>query len=208
MTPVRPYRGVSADERQAVRRAALLDAALDLLGAASPGPVTMTAICERAGLTERYFYESFTDRDALLVALLDTIAVEVMNASVAALEAGGDTVEERARAPIRALVEILVADPRKGRAALVASLSVPVLRARRQELLAGFAQLVTDRTRELYGERAWSAPDDQIESLLFVGGLAELLSAWLTGALDTTGGATGDAIVDAATRHYLATAHR
>ncbi len=142
----------------------------------------MTAICERAGLTERYFYESFNDRDALLVALLDTIAVEVMDASVAALEAGG-TGEERARAPIRALVEILTADPRKGRAALVASLSVPVLRARRQELLAGFAQLVTDRTRELYGERAWSAPDDQIESLLFVGGLAELLSAWLTGAV-------------------------
>lgn len=200
---VRPYRGVSADERRAARRAALLDAALDVLGAEEPGPVTMTAVCERAGLTERYFYESFKTRDALLLELLDTIAVEVMDASLAALEAAGGP-EERARRSIAAMVDILTEDPRRGRAALVASLAVPVLRDRRQELLAGFERLVTDRTRELYGERAWSAPDDQIESLLFVGGLAELLSAWLTGVVP----ATAEGIVDAATRHYLATAHR
>ena len=200
---VRPYRGVSADARRAVRRTALLDAALDVLGADEPGPVTMTAICERAGLTERYFYESFKDRDALLLELVDTIAVEVMDASLAALERDG-TPEERARRSIAALVDILSEDPRKGRAALVASLTVPALRARRQELLAGFERLVTDRTRELYGERAWSAPDDRIESLLFVGGLAELLSAWLSGTVP----ATPEEVVDGATRHYLATAHR
>lgn len=165
--------------------------------------MTMTAVCERAGLTERYFYESFKTRDALLLELLDTIAVEVMDASLAALEAPGGP-EDRARRSIAAMVDILTEDPRKGRAALVASLAVPVLRARRQELLAGFERLVTERTRELYGERAWSAPDDQIESLLFVGGLAELLSAWLTGDVP----ATAESIVDAATRHYLATAHR
>lgn len=203
-TPVRPYRGVSADERRAARRAALVDAGLEVMGASHPRPLTMTAICERAGLTERYFYESFTHRDALLLEVMDSIAVEVMDASVSALDAGDGQVEARARASIRAMVGVLTADPRKGRAALVTSLSVPVLRARRQELLAGFERLVADRTRQMYGDRAWAAPDDRIQSLLFVGGLAELLSAWLTGALDVG----PDAIVDAATRQYLATAHR
>lgn len=202
-SPVRSYRGISAEDRRAARRAALLEAALDVLGAAQPGPLTMTAICVRAGLTERYFYESFPDRDALLVELLDTIAAEVIDGSVAALD-GDAPPEERVTASIRAMVDVLATDPRKGRAVLVASLGVPVLRARREELLNGFERLVADRTRELYGDRAWSAPDDRIESLLFVGGLAELLSAWLTGALDVT----PEAIVDAATRHYLATAHR
>ena len=31
----------------------------------------MTAICPEAGLTERYFYESFANRDAALVAALE-----------------------------------------------------------------------------------------------------------------------------------------
>ncbi len=204
VTPsARTYRGISAEERRGARRAALLEAALDVLGSAEPGPLTMTAICGRAGLTERYFYESFPDRDALLVELLDTIAGEVMGASVAALDAGGP-LEERVHASIRSMVDVLAGDPRKGRAVLVASLAVPVLRQRRQELLGGFERLVADRTRELYGAQAWEPPDDRIESLLFVGGLAELLSAWLAGTLD----ATPEAIVDAATRHYLATAHR
>ena len=200
---MRPYRGVSAAERRAARRTALLDAALDLLGGTDPQSATMTAICQRARLTERYFYESFKDRDALLLELIDTIAVEVMDASLAALARGG-TLEERVRGSLAAMVDVLTSDPRKGRAALVASLGVPVLRARRQELLDGFERLVRERTRELYGERAWSAPDDLIESLLFVGGLAELLTSWLTGTLEASPGA----IVDSATRHYLATAHR
>lgn len=200
----RPYRGVSAEERRATRRSALLEAALDLLGDVYPGPVTMTAICERAGLTERYFYESFKDRDAILLELIDAIAAEVMAASLAALAPRDATVEERARASIEALVDLFATDPRKGRAALVSSVAIPVLRARRRELLAAFERLVSERTRELYGDRAWAAPDDQIESLLFVGGLAELLTGWLTGSVE----AEPAAIVDAATRHYLATAHQ
>ena len=200
----RPYRGIGADERRAQRRAALLEAALDLLGGPERPAVTMTAICQRAGLTERYFYESFRDRDALLVELLDVIATEVMEAVGAALDERAATPEVRVRAAVRALVDVLLADPRKGRVALVESVTVPALRTRRQELLAGFAGLTADRTRELYGERAWSDPDDRIESLLIVGGLAELLGARLSGRLDVE----ADVLVEAATRHYLATAHR
>lgn len=203
-TPTRPYRGVGADERRAVRRAALLEAALDLLGGAERTPVTMTAICQRAGLTERYFYESFKDRDALLVELLDSIAREVMDEVRVALEEHGPEPQERVREAVRALVRILVADPRKGRVALLESMTVPVLRTRREELLAAFATLTAERTRALYGERAWSSPDDTIESLLVVGGLAELLGARLSGRLDVA----DEVLVEAATRHYLATAHR
>ena len=37
----------------------LIEAALDVVGARGLAGLTMTAVCARARLTERYFYESF-----------------------------------------------------------------------------------------------------------------------------------------------------
>ena len=164
----------------------------------------MTAICEHAGLTERYFYESFRHRDELLLALLDQVADEVRTAVEAATAATVEDPAELSRRGLQALMEVLGDDPRKGRFALIASAQLPVLRQRRADLLDGFAALLTERTREMYGSRAWGPPDDRIEALLFVGGLAELLAAWLAGDLD----ATREQVVDAAARHFRATAHR
>ena len=199
----RSYRGVSAGDRTAARRAALLEAALDLLGGDAPATPTMTAVCERAGLTERYFYESFRSRDELLVALLDQVATEVLERTEVVLDEDGSP-EELVRRALDVLLEVLADDPRKGRFALVVALEVPVLRARRAQLLEGFEQLLAERTRRLYGDRAWVAPDDRIEALLFVGGLAELIAAWLGGTVP----ATREQVVAAAARHYEATAHR
>ena len=65
MAQVRPYRGVEAADRIAERAAPVLDAGLDLLGSrARPSELTVRAICRQAGLALRYFYESFTDKDA------------------------------------------------------------------------------------------------------------------------------------------------
>lgn len=201
----RAYRGRSADERTAARRAALLDAALDLLGADPARPATMTAVCEQAGLTERYFYESFRSREELLLALLDQVADEVLVGVTTALDADPDArPEELVARGLDALLAVLADDPRKGRFALTASLEVPALRERRAQLLAGFEQMLAERTRAIYRDRAWVAPDDRIEALLFVGGLAELIAAWLAGTLE----ATRDQVVAAAARHYDATAHR
>ncbi len=199
----RSYRGVSAGERSAARRVALLEAALDLMGGDPPGNATMTAICERAGLTERYFYESFRGRDDLLVALLDQVAAEVLTRTEEVLDRQGPP-DVLVRQGLEALLDVLAGDPRKGRFALVSSLEVPALRARRAQLLGDFEHLLAERTRKLYGERAWVAPDDRIEALLFVGGLAELISAWMAGTVP----ATREQVVAAALRHYEATAHR
>jgi AcrR family transcriptional regulator len=62
----RLWGGTTLTERREARRTALLEAALDLIGEAGAAAVTMRAVCRRAGLTDRYFYESFSDRDDLL----------------------------------------------------------------------------------------------------------------------------------------------
>ncbi|HET9877585.1 MAG TPA: TetR/AcrR family transcriptional regulator, partial [Mycobacterium sp.] len=72
---VRPYAGVDAADRLAARRARLLEAGLGLLGADRPQrtELTVRGICREAGLTARYFYESFADKDEFVSAVFDWV---------------------------------------------------------------------------------------------------------------------------------------
>ena len=64
----RTYKGASNEERRTERRQKLLDAAMKVYGAVGYHGATVKAICAEAGLTERYFYESFEKGEALLAA--------------------------------------------------------------------------------------------------------------------------------------------
>ncbi|OLT41656.1 TetR family transcriptional regulator [Saccharomonospora sp. CUA-673] len=181
--PKRSYRGVSAQQRREQRREQLLEAGLDLLGTHGWQQTTMTAVCSRAGLTERYFYESFAHRDELLLAVLDRIAAQVRDLGLRALAATDGDPYTKATAAITAFVDLVTDDPRIGRVAMLESAVADPLRARRHELLHEFAQLIASQARALHGADALSPPHDQIAGLLLTGGLAELLMAWLTGEL-------------------------
>ncbi|MPY85760.1 MAG: TetR family transcriptional regulator [Actinophytocola sp.] len=199
----RNYRGVSADQRRDRRREQLLDAGLDLLGSQGWRQATMTAICTRAGLTERYFYENFAHRDELLLAVLDRIAAQIRDVALRALaESDGDP-QAKAEAAIGAFIDLLTNDPRIGRVAMLESAAEP-LRARRHELLLEFGQLIATQARALYGNEALPPPQDQINGLMLTGGLAELLMAWLTGELPLQ----RQDLIDTAAAHFAATARR
>lgn len=114
----------------------------------------MTAICARAKLTERYFYESFSSRDELLKTILDGIADEVRDAGLTALRASDGTLEQRVRDAIASFVTLLTDDPRKGRVAMIESAAYEPLRAHRRAVLHGFAQMVADEASRMYGDRA------------------------------------------------------
>ncbi|WP_433561135.1 TetR/AcrR family transcriptional regulator [Nocardia sp. CA-151230] len=90
MTAGRTYGGMSADQRRADRRARLVHAARELLESGDIARVTVLAVCRRSQLSERYFYESFTDRDALLGAVYDDFADEYITAVTARMAAADD----------------------------------------------------------------------------------------------------------------------
>ena len=69
----RAYGGRDPSERIAERRERLMDAAIGIYGRGGPDTVSVTAICAQAGLTTRYFYESFSSHDALLHAVFEEI---------------------------------------------------------------------------------------------------------------------------------------
>ncbi|WP_040790600.1 TetR/AcrR family transcriptional regulator [Nocardia paucivorans] len=192
------YRGVSAAERVAERRARLLEAALTVW--ASPETrTTMTAVCAEAGLSERYFYESFSGLDELLEAVMNGIAVEIEETGRRAAEDAGADPEARIHASIRAFVQLLVDDPRKGRVAIVESVAMPKLRQRRTELLRHLAHEAALEVRKSLGPTDRSEREDETAGLLFVGGMSELVTAWLDGAVQVS----ADEIIDAAVRALL-----
>ncbi|MEV8193598.1 MULTISPECIES: TetR/AcrR family transcriptional regulator [Rhodococcus] len=200
----RRYAGLSGEQRVALRREALLEAGLELFAASGKSGATMTAMCAHAKLTERYFYESFTSRDDLLQQVLDKIADEVREAVLAALRTGTGTLEDLVRNAIASFVAILTDDPRKGRVSLIESAGFEPLRTHRRASLRSFAQMVADEATRMYGDRAWPPERGEINGLLFVGGLAELVTAWLNDEIAIS----PDEIVDVATHQFLSTAHQ
>ncbi|MGC5164169.1 TetR/AcrR family transcriptional regulator [Rhodococcus sp. DT1] len=200
----RRYAGLTGEQRAASRRESLLEAGLEVFAAAGQSGATMTAICAQAKLTERYFYESFTSRDELLQQVLDRIADEIRDAGLSALRTSTGTLEQRVRNAITAFVTILTDDPRKGRVAMIQSAAFEPLRSHRRAALRGFAQMVADEATLMYGDRAWPPHQGEINGLLFVGGLAELVTAWLNDEITIT----PEEIVDAATHQFTSTAHR
>src|SRR5260370_23231648 len=68
---VRSYGGVSAEQRVAERRERFLAAGLEEFGTRGVLSTGVKDVCRRAGLTDRYFYESFRDGGELFTAVFD-----------------------------------------------------------------------------------------------------------------------------------------
>jgi AcrR family transcriptional regulator len=197
----RAYRGVSASDRAASRRAALVDAAISCLADAGLAGVSVRAVCARARLTARYFYEAFTDLDELLVAALAAVTSEVSAASVAALDtvAAEDTAAQ-VRAAIDAGYGVVAADAGKANVLLVAAAGHGGLRARRQQFVDDFAGVVIDSLPVLRSLPTARRRDARVVVLFLMGGSTELIEAVLAGRLQMSRGA----LVDRLTALWLA----
>jgi AcrR family transcriptional regulator len=66
-----PFKGVSADERRIDRRKRLVGAAFGIAGTEGAGALGVGRVCLAAGLTKRYFYESFASLAELESAVVD-----------------------------------------------------------------------------------------------------------------------------------------
>ena len=111
----RPYAGVSATERVDVRRRQLLDAGLALFGSAGYLETGVKDICREAGLTDRYFYESFADKRTFFIAVFDEITGDLFARVAAAVGAVPPDPEPQMQAALGSFLGTLDADPRKAR---------------------------------------------------------------------------------------------
>ncbi|MDT7668499.1 MAG: hypothetical protein QOC67_6152 [Pseudonocardiales bacterium] len=134
----RRWRGREPADRVADRRAQLVEAGLELMGTAGARGVSMRGVCRQAGLTERYFYESFGHVDELLVEVLELVVLQARDALFAALDTAPAELGPLIRHGVRAFTEFLLADPRRGRVMFVESQVTAALASRGATLVAEF----------------------------------------------------------------------
>lgn len=173
-TDGRRYGGRDAGQRQAERRARLLAAGLELFGTEGYAASSVKQVCAEAGLTQRYFYESFTEREQLLRAVYDEQAALVRAAVETAVAAAGEQVESRIRAGLTALIDTMSADRRRARVMVIEIVGVsPELETRRREVLHAFVRYIA----ALVPEEAETLAPHQLETgvMVLVGGVNEVL---------------------------------
>lgn len=179
----RRYAGADAEERRVRRRAAFVEAGLELFGELGYPNVSVKRLCEHCGLTQRYFYESFADRSALLIAVYEHCVGIARAATVAAAaDYLGDPsgvpaadVPAASRATLGAFLGTLSHDPRMARVVLVEVVGVdPAVESTRLRAIHQWADLVLALA---LGETAISARQ-RLAAVGLVGAVTQLLVDW------------------------------
>ncbi|MDV7241742.1 MULTISPECIES: TetR/AcrR family transcriptional regulator [Rhodococcus] len=122
--PGRTYRGAGPQQRQEERRLRLIDAAVEVFGTTGYRSATVGKICAVAGLTKRYFYESFTDSEALLLAAYGTVTDRLREDVLAGAGRDAADLDTRVRGALTAFFESVAEDPRISRIAFQEVLGV------------------------------------------------------------------------------------
>lgn len=182
--------------RAAERREQLVRAGYALLGGEGAAATTMRAVCREAGLSLRYFYENFADREALLIEIYDRTAHGLVDAVTSRLSDIPVDDTAGARAAFDAAAQYFADDPRRGRIMFRETLADDTLRAHGADALPAFVTLVATR---LAPERAarFTATSGRIPLPVSAlsGALVALFLNWLDGDIE----ADRDQVVDYAT---------
>jgi AcrR family transcriptional regulator len=163
------WAGIPLESRLAVRRDNLITAGVQLLGNDSGPALTVRAVCRKAALTERYFYESFSDRDEFVRAVYDDVCARAMSTLTSATTP---------REAVEKFVELMVDDPVRGRVLLLAPTVEPVLARSGAAWMPNFIDLLQQKLSQI--------GDPAIQKMIatsLVGGLSSLFTAYLNGRL-------------------------
>jgi AcrR family transcriptional regulator len=183
---VRPYRGVTADDRIATRREALIDAALEVFAAEGWAGLSARRVCEQAGLTRRYFYESFDDIDALLGALFDRITSEVTAAVRAAAAQGAASRAELVRRAVSAGLDVVASPPSKGRFLAVAQTAGSTIAEHRARSIDDLAMIVEAALATGDDGRPVRPGEARVTAIICVGAILSIIDSWLAHEVDLT----------------------
>lgn len=185
LKPQRRYRGESRSERQAARRAKLVEAGFRIFGTTGYRAATVRQVCAEAGLTERYFYESFARKDDLFVAVYELVMVRIGGAMQEAIAAADDTAEAKARALLGAYFGTIERDPGLGHILLIDVLSAGRDKDRiYRDAMAAFTALVRNEARVLLPRGATSAVREEVVAAGIVGAIVHVAMRWVISNFD------------------------
>ncbi len=165
------YRGSSATERRAARREALIRAAILVYGERGYRNATVKSVCEAAGLTERYFYESFPNSEALLAESYRAVTGLLLDRLEEVGAATPGEPADRVRAILACYFEALAGDPRSARLFLV---EIAGVSAELDRVFAASLEAFGVLIEQMFGGAA-----DPLLRKAVVGGVIHLASDWV-----------------------------
>ncbi len=184
---VRPWRGMSPEQRVAERRERLMAAALEVFTSNGYAASRVRDVCVEAGLTQRYFYESFSDKESALIALAQEIVADLVTAAGPSLEGAAAGDDDAIAALARAAVCSLTDDPRRARILFVEVVGVsPTLEDVRRTVIGGLARVTQEAVAGAYGDWARDSLEIELIGRTLVGAAQELLIAYIRGELPIT----------------------
>ncbi|WP_433723422.1 TetR/AcrR family transcriptional regulator [Nocardia sp. CA-129566] len=181
---MRRWRGTPPADRIAARREQLIEAAIELMATIGASDISMRGVCRQAGLTERYFYESFPNLDKLLTAALETVVLGAQEQLLAALATAPTEPRQLFRHAISAFTDYLLEDRRRGQIMFVESQATRVLGDRGNELIELFTAPIA--LTITLADGAQSMPDEfenSLNSNAIFGAMAYMYRPWLDGTI-------------------------
>lgn len=182
----RSYGGKSAEQRRSERRQALITAANELWREQGWAAVTMRGVCARARLTDRYFYENFADREALLGEVWDATRDEhlaMLYTAIAPYLAESALVQ--LRAAVEAVVHRIADDPGGAQILFGDHAGSATLERRRRETIQTAVEIFLALSRPYLRADA-DVTQLRISIVVGIGGFVETILAWRSGTLDIT----------------------
>lgn len=208
----RRFRGVALEDRQAERRKKLIEAGIEVFGHSGFHGATVRQVCVAAGLTERYFYESFSNREALFGAVYDHQAERLQQLILDTVARAPADLHQLVAAALRGLYEAVRNDPRLARILFMEVFTVQnAMGERMPKAMEGFTALLVGLLQRFLPPGHRPEADLTWVATGLVGASTQILTRWvLTGFRDPLDQVVGscallfDALIDRVTQPVAA----
>jgi len=181
----RNYNGRSPQQRAQARKQRLLDAALEIIGTVGFQAARINDICRTAGVSQRYFYESFHDSEDLLLQLYQREFERMTTATLSGIgDPGGNLIEQLRQVLLSWFGTI---DANRMAAQIIFFEVHGVSKQAEEVFLAGrsaFRDYVATFLAPVFAATPSNNLDPRVVTIGVVGALLELVRTWLLGELD------------------------
>lgn len=182
----RNYGGVKASAREEERRNKLAAAGLEAFGTTGYAKTSIKQICEIAGLTERYFYESFKTKEELLGAVYTGVVEGLIEKAGARIEKGGSSPQEIVVETLGIFYRVISEDPRQARMLFFEILGVsPEIDRLYQEATLRLAGLVSRTLQKAFPMLDQGIFDKSIIPVGLAGAVDLIAANWMLAGFKT-----------------------
>lgn len=177
----RTYAGISLVERKKLRKKQFLEAGLRHFGCCGFRNATVRSLCKEAKLTDRYFYESYSGLENLLLSVYEDCMTRLSKEIVAAIIDGyqDQDPESAIIAGLDKYFEILE-DPNIARICMVELEGInPEVNALYYRYIDAFAEILREMAHYAFPNMKMEQSQQKILSISLVGAMRQAATNWL-----------------------------